>query len=110
MPTASTDAATAASAPQPLSREPAAAPAAPLANAFATLPALVPAPPAPGQRAKLEPLPESADALALAQIALAARAERRTLAIVCADARAATRVAEELAWYAPALAIGVFPD
>jgi len=110
MPTASTDAATAASAPQPFPRAPAAASAAPLANAFATLPALVPALPAPGQRTKLDALPESGDALALAQIAVAARAEHRTLAIVCADALATARLAQELAWFAPNLAIGVFPD
>ena len=110
MPTASTDAATAASARQPFPREPAAASTAPPANAFAALPALVSALPAIGHRAKLDALPESGDALALAQIALAARAERRTLAIVCADALAAARLAQELAWFAPDLAIGVFPD
>ena len=32
------------------------------------------------------------------------------LAVICADALAASRLAAEIAWFAPALAIGVFPD
>ncbi len=109
MPTASTDAATAASARQPAIREPAAAPA-PIANPFATLPALAPAFPESGRRLALPPLAGSGDALALAQIALAARERHRTLAIVCSDALAAARLAEEIAWFAPALTVSVFPD
>jgi transcription-repair coupling factor (superfamily II helicase) len=109
MPTASTDAATAASAPKSSSREPVAAPAPP-ATPFAALPALAPAPPHGPRRVQVPPLPETADALALAQLALEARAAQRTLAIVCADALAASRLAAELAWFAPTLTINVFPD
>jgi transcription-repair coupling factor (superfamily II helicase) len=109
MPTASTDAATAASAPAASTRESAAA-ATPLATPVATLPALAPALPETGQRTRMPVLPESADSLALAQFALAAHARRRTLAVVCADALAATRLAAEIAWFAPGLSISVFPD
>ena len=87
MPTASTDAATAASAPFLPARESAAAPI-PTANQPAALPALVRDLPESGHRLKLAPLPETADSLALSQLALSARASRRTLAIVCADALA----------------------
>jgi transcription-repair coupling factor (superfamily II helicase) len=109
MPTASTDAATAASAPATSTREPAAA-ATPLATPVATLPALAPTVPGAGQRARVHALPESADSLALAELALEARTQRRTMAIVCADALAASRLATEIAWFAPALSISVFPD
>ena len=109
MPTASTDAATAASAPLPVTREPVADVETP-ASPFAALPSLVPAPPSAGRRLALPPFTGSADALALAQLALAAREQRRMLAIVCADALAATRLASEIAWFAPEIAIGVFPD
>ena len=109
MPTASTDAATAASAPATSPREPAAA-ATPLATPVATLPALAPTVPGAGQRARVHALPESADSLALAELALEARTQRRTMAIVCADALAASRLATEIAWFAPALSISVFPD
>jgi transcription-repair coupling factor (superfamily II helicase) len=109
MPTASTDAATAAPAPLPVTREPVADDST-SASPFAALPSLVPAPPSAGRRLALPPLTGSADALALAQLALAAREQRRMLAIVCADALAATRLASEIAWFAPEIAIGVFPD
>jgi len=109
MPTASTDAATAASAPFPVLREPVAEAASPV-NPFAALPPLVRELPANGKRIALPPLAGSADALALAQIGVEARAQRRMLVVVCSDALAATRLAAEIAWFAPALAIGVFPD
>ncbi|HEY7787483.1 MAG TPA: transcription-repair coupling factor, partial [Casimicrobiaceae bacterium] len=109
MPTASTDAATAASAPLPVTREPV-ADKQPLANPFATLPSLVPVSPESGRRLALPPLAGSADALAFAQAGIAAQQRRRMLAIVCSDALAATRLAHEIAWFAPALAVGVFPD
>jgi transcription-repair coupling factor (superfamily II helicase) len=92
----------------------AAPPSAPVASndtsSTTALPALVHAFPEPGHRLKLAPLPETADSLALSQLALSARTSRRTLAIVCADARAASRLAAELAWFAPSVSIGVFPD
>jgi len=109
MPTASTDAATAASAPKPFHRESAVAPT-PLATPVATLPSLVPALPAGPQRVRMGPLPQSADSLALAQLALLCRAQQRTLAIVCADALASSRLAQEIAWFAPSLTVSVFPD
>ncbi|HEX6793067.1 MAG TPA: CarD family transcriptional regulator, partial [Casimicrobiaceae bacterium] len=63
-----------------------------------------------GRRLVLPPLAGSADALALAQIAVDAHAEQRMLVVVCADALAATRLAAEIAWFAPSLSIGIFPD
>jgi transcription-repair coupling factor (superfamily II helicase) len=74
------------------------------------LPSLVPALPDPGRRVALLPLAGSADALALAQLADALAADRRTLAIVCADALAAQRLAEEIATFAPQRGIAFFPD
>src|SRR4029079_13302303 len=65
MATAPTDAATAASAQKPDSREPAVAPI-PSAAPFAALPPLAPTIPAAGQRVRLAELPESGDSLALA--------------------------------------------
>jgi len=109
MPTASTDAATAASAPLPVTRVPV-ADEQPVANPFATLPSLAPVLPESGRRLVLPPLAGSADALALAQIGLAARHRHRMLAIICSDALAATRLAQEIAWFAPTLAVGAFPD
>src|SRR4051812_11313758 len=74
------------------------------------LPPLAPAIPAAGQRAVLAPLPESADALALAQLAQGAAHAQQTLAIVCADALSTQRLSAEMAWFAPGLRIAVFPD
>ena len=111
MPTAPTDAATAAAASSPAAREPVAAPAStPTADPFAALPALVPALPEAGRRVAPPALAGSADAIALAQVALAARDRHRSLAIVCAEAHAAARLADEIAWFAPQLRLGVFPD
>jgi transcription-repair coupling factor (superfamily II helicase) len=109
MPTASTDAATAASASPPLAREPVAEPVT-SANPFAALPSLAPRIPDDGRRVTLTALPESADALALAQVARAARDDARMVLVVCADALAVTRLGAEIAWFAPSLAIGTLPD
>jgi len=76
----------------------------------AALPALVPEPPKVGQRLRCVPLAGSADALALAQLASRAASERRTVTIVCADALAMRRLAEEIAWFAPSLRIAQLPD
>ena len=76
----------------------------------APLPALAPALPEPGRRATIAPLAGSADALALSQLALHATDARRTVAIVCADALATQRLADEIAWFAPALRIVQLPD
>ncbi len=108
MPTAPTDAATAAAVSLPAASAPAAS--APIANPFATLPALVPTLPEGGRRVALPALAGSADAIVLTQAALAARGQRHSLAIVCADAHAAARLADEIAWFSPQLRISVFPD
>jgi len=85
-------------------------PLAPYASPLAALPALAPPPPAPGRKTAFGPLPAGADALALAQLALAAKRENRVVAIVCADALAVQRLGDEIAWFAPTLAVAPFPD
>jgi len=85
-------------------------PLAPCASPLAALPALAPPPPAPGRKTAFGPLPAGADALALAQLALAAKRENRVVAIVCADALAVQRLGDEIAWFAPTLAVAPFPD
>ena len=87
--------------------------AAPVANTvapLAALPALAPRIPVAGQKSTVAPLAGSADALALAQVALQATTARRTLSIVCADALATQRLADEMTWLAPGLRIAIFPD
>jgi transcription-repair coupling factor (superfamily II helicase) len=108
MPPAAVHAGTAAAIDPPISDSavPPASPASPLT----TLPTLAPALPDAGRRLMLPPLPTGADALALAQLALAAKGEGRTLAIVCADALAVQRLSDEIAWFAPALAVAQLPD
>ncbi len=76
----------------------------------ATLPSLAPRLPSAGQRASIVPLAGSADSLALAQMASTCARENRTLAIVCADALNAQRIADEIAFFAPGLRIALFPD
>ena len=76
----------------------------------AGLPPLVPVLPSPGQRTALAPLAGSADALAIAEIATAQSASRRTVAVICADALSAQRLSDEIAWFAPALRVAAFPD
>src|SRR5437879_6411215 len=79
-------------------------------SSLSTLPALAPRVPLPGRQIACAALPGSADALALSQLAVSCARDRRTLAIVCADALAAQRLADEIAWFAPALRIAPFPD
>jgi transcription-repair coupling factor (superfamily II helicase) len=62
--------------------------------------------PAPGQRVHLPPLHGSADALALATLA----GGGQTLAVVVAQPYDATRLAEEIRWFAPQLRVSVLPD
>jgi transcription-repair coupling factor (superfamily II helicase) len=81
-----------------------------LSSSLAALPALGPAPPAAGRKLELPALPGSADALALAQLATASSRARRTLAVICADALAAQRLVDEIAWFAPELRVALFPD
>ncbi len=77
---------------------------------LATIPALAAVLPDRGRRIAVAPLAGSADALALAQLAVRVASEQRTLAVVCADALAVQRLAEEIAWFAPSLGIAALPD
>ncbi len=61
--------------------------------------------PSPGQRLKLPRLPGSADALVLAGYASQTR-----LLVLTETAQDAARLAEEIAWFAPALKVSLFPD
>jgi transcription-repair coupling factor (superfamily II helicase) len=74
------------------------------------LPRLLPERPPPGQRALAPPLIGSADALALAQYAAVSAARSELVAIICADAPAVQRLAEEMAWFAPGVRVSVLPD
>ncbi len=89
---------------------PVAAAAVPPARFPATLPSLVQSPPEPGERVALAPLAGSADAIAIAELATLARDAKRCVAVVASDAQAAQRLADEIAWCAPDLAIAAFPD
>ena len=59
----------------------------------------------PGQRLKLPRQPGSADAHVLASYATSAR-----LLVLTETAQDAARLAEEIAWFAPQLAVSLFPD
>ena len=52
----------------------------------------------------------SSDALALAQYATSAAERGEPIAVVCAEALAAQRLAEEIAWFAPGLRVATLPD
>ncbi|HEY2967071.1 MAG TPA: transcription-repair coupling factor [Casimicrobiaceae bacterium] len=52
----------------------------------------------------------SADALALAQYATSAAERGELIAVICAEALAAQRLAEEIAWFAPGLRVATLPD
>src|SRR5512135_3081396 len=92
----------------PLARNVTAVPHPP--SSLAALPPLAPPPPDPARKAALKPLPGSADALALAQLATQCASGRRILAVVTSDALAAQRLSEEIAYFAPDLRVGSFPD
>ena len=77
---------------------------------LATLPALARRLPDAGRKIALEPLAGSADALALAQLATQCANDHRILAVICADALATQRLAEEIAYFAPDLRVTSFPD
>src|SRR5439155_5555060 len=77
---------------------------------LATLPALARRLPDAGRKTVLEPLAGSADALALAQLATQCAHDHRILAVICADALATQRLAEEIAYFAPKLRVALFPD
>jgi len=80
------------------------------ATPVATLPRLAPPIPAAGQRVTLPTLAGSADALALAQLALDCVQAGRPLAVLAADALAAQRLADEIPWFAPGVDVAFFPD
>ncbi|MBK1686302.1 transcription-repair coupling factor [Rubrivivax gelatinosus] len=65
---------------------------------------------APGKRFTLPRPVGSADALLLARLGAARKAEQRLLAVVTADPADTTRLAEELKFFEPGLRIAVFPD
>ena len=77
---------------------------------LAALPPLVPKLPAAGRKLRTTPLSGSADAIALAQLAVQCVKERRMLAVVSADALAAQRLADEIPWFAPGLEVALLPD
>src|SRR5438477_11369907 len=74
------------------------------------LPRLLPERPLAGRKTLAKPLTGSTDALALAQYATDATERGELTAIICADALATARLAAEIAWFAPSLAVSVFPD
>jgi transcription-repair coupling factor (superfamily II helicase) len=80
------------------------------APAASALPELAPALPESGRKVAIGPFVGSADALALAQLGTRAADAKRMLAIVCADALAMQRLADEIAWFAPSLRIAQLPD
>ncbi|MGO4151927.1 transcription-repair coupling factor [Cupriavidus sp. YAF13] len=63
-----------------------------------------------GQRYTVSGLPGSADALALATYASQHRERVPMLAVVCANAVDAQRLAEEIPWFAPGLRVRLLPD
>ena len=77
---------------------------------LAALAPLVPRLPQDGRKVKAAPFVESADSLALAQLAEVCAAEKRLLVVVAADALAAQRIADELPWFAPGRDVVLLPD
>ncbi len=71
-----------------------------------TLPALAP----PGQTRFLPTPHGSGDAFIFAALGARCAAHKQLLAIVCADALVAHRLAEELRWIDPTLRVDLFPD
>src|SRR5678815_5005333 len=88
----------------------AASPVPRLPSPLAAMPRLAPEIPAPGRKSESLALPGSADALSLAQLASESVRTQRTLVVVCADALAAQRLQDEIAWFAPQLRVALFPD
>ena len=78
--------------------------------AATSLPRLLPELPARGRKVLAPPLAGSADALALAQCATTTAERGECIAVVCAEALSAQRLAQEIAWFAPALRVATLPD
>jgi transcription-repair coupling factor (superfamily II helicase) len=65
---------------------------------------------APGKRFTLPRPPGAADALLIARLAQQERAAGRLVAVVVADPADTQRLADEIGFFAPGLAVAVFPD
>jgi transcription-repair coupling factor (superfamily II helicase) len=63
-----------------------------------------------GSRAAMAQPPGSGDALVIAQAAAQGRSQGRLTVVLCADALDARRLADELPYFEPALAVRCFPD
>jgi transcription-repair coupling factor (superfamily II helicase) len=74
------------------------------------LPRLLPKPPAPGKKAFAPSLAGASDALAIAQYATSCAERGALVTVICAEALAAQRLAEEIAWFTPALRVATLPD
>jgi transcription-repair coupling factor (superfamily II helicase) len=87
-------------------------PASPVAEAAATaeIPTLIHDVPDAGKRMGAGPFAGSSDALALADLARRAAAQKRMVAVVSAEPRSAQRLAEEVPWFAPELRVALLPD
>ena len=94
----------------PAAATPAAPDIAATISMLAALPPLAPALPDAGRKSRCAALPGSADAMALAQLALDAMQQKRMLAVVSADALAAQRLADEIPWFAPGVRVALLPD
>ena len=99
-----------ASAAGPIAAAPAIPAPAASPSVLAAVPPLVPRLPHPGQKVRAAAFVESADSLALAQLAEACAAEKRLLVVVAADALAAQRIADEVPWFAPGRDVVLLPD
>ncbi|MDQ2962335.1 MAG: transcription-repair coupling factor [Pseudomonadota bacterium] len=71
---------------------------------------MLPQSPGANRKAIAPSLAGSSDALALAQFATSAAERGELVAVICAEALAAQRLAEEIAWFAPALRVATLPD
>jgi transcription-repair coupling factor (superfamily II helicase) len=74
------------------------------------LPDLLPDAPAAARKLVAPVLAGSADALALAQLATRLVEGNRLVAVICSEALAVQRLAEEIAWFAPLLRVATLPD
>jgi transcription-repair coupling factor (superfamily II helicase) len=87
-------------------------PVSPAAEAAATaaVPTLIHDVPDAGKRMGAGPFAGSSDALALADLARRAGAQKRMVAVVSAEPRSAQRLVEEAPWFAPDLRVALLPD
>ena len=64
----------------------------------------------PGDRYALSLPTLASDALALAQTGLEAKAQKKRLVVICADAADVYRLSQEISWFAPNLSVSSLPD